>query len=119
MFFCSSLLDLVLQVEGAITNGCRLCVAQCALSSEEREKLATGNNQDELPMENEERYFKPAITFTQRSCMAFAVRTCKIGDCLLISPAISQSYPRSSFLFHIRMQREQHQQQQQQQFSWC
>ena len=55
--FYLSLADLVLQVEGAVTNGSRLCVAQCALSSEEREKLATGNNQDESPMENEERYF--------------------------------------------------------------
>ena len=54
--FCSSLADLVLQVEGAVTNGCRLCVAQCVLSSEEREKLATGNSQDESPMEIEERY---------------------------------------------------------------
>lgn len=62
MFFCSSLLDLVLQVEGAVTTGCRLCVAQCALSSEERENLATGNNQDELPMENEERYFNDVYT---------------------------------------------------------
>ena len=54
--FCSSLADLVLQVEGAATNGSRLCVAQCVLSSEEREKLATGNNQEESPMDNEERY---------------------------------------------------------------
>ncbi|XP_020620493.1 uncharacterized protein LOC110058236 [Orbicella faveolata] len=46
--------DLVLQVEGAVTNGSRLCVAQCALSSEEREKLAAGNNQDESRIENEE-----------------------------------------------------------------
>ena len=51
--FCSSLADLVLQVEGAVTSGCRLCVAQCAVSSEERERLATGNNQDESPVENE------------------------------------------------------------------
>lgn len=56
--FYLSPVDLVLQVEGAVTNGSRLCAAQCALSSEEREKLATGNNQDESPMENEERYFK-------------------------------------------------------------
>ena len=69
MFFCSSLLDLVLQFEGAVANGCRLCVARCALSSEEREKLATGNTEDELPMENEERYFKLSITFTQRTCI--------------------------------------------------
>ena len=105
------MLDLVLQVEGAVTNGCRLCVAQCTLSSEEREKLATGNNEDELPMENEERYFKLSVTFTQRSYMSFVVRTSKIRDCLLISSAVSQSYPRTSFLFYIRMQREQQQQQ--------
>ena len=95
--FCSSLLDLVLQVEGAVTNGCRLCVAQCALSSEEREKLATGNNEDELPMDNEERYFKLSVTFTQRSCMTFAVRTSKIRDCLLISSAVFLKLPAHKF----------------------
>lgn len=87
------MLDLVLQVEGAVANGCRLCVAQCALSSEEREKLATGNNEDELPMENEERYFKLSITFTQRTYMSFAVRTIKIRDCLLISSAVFLKFP--------------------------
>ena len=63
--FCSSLADLVLQVEGAATNGSRLCVSQCALSSEEREKLATGNNQEESPMENEQRYLHLLITIVQ------------------------------------------------------
>ena len=96
-FLCSSLLDLVLQVEGALTNGCRLCVAQCALSSEEREKLATGNNEDELPMENEERYFKLSVTFTQRSYMSFPVRTGKSRDCLLISSAVFLKLPAHKF----------------------
>lgn len=63
-----------------MTNGSRLCTAQCALSSEEREKLATGNNQDESPMENEERYFKLLITFVQRSYMYFAVTTINISQ---------------------------------------
>ena len=63
--FCSSLADLVLQVEGGATNGSRLCVSQCALSSEEREKLATGNNQEQSPMENEARYLKLLITIAR------------------------------------------------------
>lgn len=91
------MLDLVLQAEGAVANGCRLCVARCALSSEEREKLATGNNEDELPMENEERYFKLSITFTQRTYMSFAVRTIKIRDCLLISSAVFLKLPAHKF----------------------
>ena len=44
-------------MEGSVTTGSRLCVAQCALSSEEREKLARGKNEQELPVE-EERYFR-------------------------------------------------------------
>ena len=49
--------DLVLQVDGAVTSGSHLCVAKCAMSSEEREKLATGRNNEELHgLDNEDRY---------------------------------------------------------------
>ena len=58
---CLSLLflpDLVLQVDGAATTRSPLCVAKCALSSEEREKLATGRSDDESPgLGREERYY--------------------------------------------------------------
>ena len=51
------LLDLVLQVDGAATAGSPLCVAKCALSSEEREKLATGRSDEESPgLGTEDRY---------------------------------------------------------------
>ena len=51
--------DLVLQVDGAATTGSPLCVAKCALSSEEREKLATGRSDDESPgLGREERYYR-------------------------------------------------------------
>ena len=52
---CWLLTDLVLQVDGAVATGSRVCVVKCALSSDEREKLASGKNDEELPME-EERY---------------------------------------------------------------
>ena len=53
------LLDLVLQVDGAAATGSPLCVAKCALSSEEREKLATGRSDEESPgMRREERYYR-------------------------------------------------------------
>ena len=53
------MLDLVLQVDGAATTGSPLCVAKCALSSEEREKLATGRSDEESPgMGREERYYR-------------------------------------------------------------
>lgn len=55
--FSFGMLDLVLQVDGAVTSGSCLCVAKCTLSSEEREKLATGRNDEELPgLDNEDRY---------------------------------------------------------------
>ena len=51
--------DLVLQVDGAATTGSPLCVAKCALSSEEREKLATGRSDEESPgLGREERYYR-------------------------------------------------------------
>ena len=51
--------DLVLQVDGAATTESPLCVAKCALSSEEREKLATGRSDEESPgMGREERYYR-------------------------------------------------------------
>jgi len=55
----SCLLDLVLQVDGALTSGSHLCVSKCALSSEEREKLATSLSQNDAEMtrpEKEDRY---------------------------------------------------------------
>ena len=53
------LLDLVLQVDGAATTGSPLSVAKCALSSEEREKLATGRSDEESPgLRREERYYR-------------------------------------------------------------
>ena len=58
ILFIVSAVDLVLQVDGAVTAGSPLCVAKCALSSDERERLATGrNDEDELPDQvNEDRY---------------------------------------------------------------
>ena len=51
--------DSVLQVDGAATTGSPLCVAKCALSSEEREKLATGRSDEESPgLGREERYYR-------------------------------------------------------------
>lgn len=56
-------LDLVLQVNGAVTSGTRLCVATCALTSEERDKLASGGNDEDIRgLDNEDRYLK---TFSQ------------------------------------------------------
>lgn len=49
-------LDLVLQVNGAVTSGTRLCVATCALTSEERDKLASGGNDEDIHgLDNEDR----------------------------------------------------------------
>lgn len=47
--------DFVLQVDGSVTTGSRVCVAQCALSSDEREKLASEKTDQELSVEEESR----------------------------------------------------------------
>jgi len=47
--------DLVLQVDGALTSGSHLCVSKCALSSEEREKLATSLSQNDAEMTRPEK----------------------------------------------------------------
>ena len=80
LIFIWFVVDLVLHIDGAVTTGSRLCVAQCALSSEEREKLATGNNQEELSLENAERYFRLLLTFVplslgQGHCLVFLSNT--------------------------------------------
>nr|XP_058965970.1 doublecortin domain-containing protein 1-like [Pocillopora verrucosa] len=61
--------DLVLQVDGAVTTGSRVCVVKCALSSDEREKLASGKNDEELPMEEESRedIYSHALNAHERS----------------------------------------------------
>ncbi|CAH3148243.1 unnamed protein product [Porites evermanni] len=63
--------DLVLQVDGAATTGSPLSVAKCALSSEEREKLATGRGDEESPglrrEESQEDIYSHALSAHERS----------------------------------------------------
>lgn len=63
--------DLVLQVDGAVTCGSRLCVARCALSSEDREKLANGQNDEEIPglgkEDSQEDIYSNALNAHERS----------------------------------------------------
>lgn len=64
--------DLVLQVDGAVTAGSHLSVAKCALSSDERERLATGrNDEDELPgqvnEDSQEDIYSHALSAHERS----------------------------------------------------
>ena len=78
-------------------------MAKCAMSSEEREKLATGHNDEELPgLDNADRYWKTSYS---EIVVSFVVSIAFMGGalCHMITQCEWQSCGNESFSYSCKV----------------